>query len=114
MLPVREPLAVDPQQVAQEAGVAAVGFLLRPRRRLRDDDFAAAVLAKHLDQPRVHAAHLKDGHEPALRLGFRRKFGKKLLGLSPQRAHLPFEDRFAILSANIYRELAFVLVDTKL
>ena len=108
-----ELLSMDPEPMAQLARIAAVGLLLRPARRLRDDDLHAAVTLEHFQEPRIHAADLDDGHQPAFRPGLVGKIGKKRPDLLPPRAHLPLEDHFPIFAANIHRQLTLVLVDTE-
>ena len=69
---------------------------------------------QHLDEPRIHATDLEDGHEPAFRLGLLRKIGKKLPDFLPLGADLPLEDGLSLLIADIYRKLVLVLVDTEI
>ena len=104
---------MDPQQVAQFAGVAAVGLLFRSLRRLDHDGFATAVLLEHVQQPGVHAADLQDGEKAAFRPGLLGKIGKEGTNLLPLRAHLPLEDHRSVFAAQIHRQLPLVLVDTK-
>ena len=99
MLAVQELLPMDPQQVAQLAGVAAVGLLLRPLRGLDHDDLAAAVLLEHVQQPGVHAADLQDGEKAAFRPGLLGKIGKEGTNLLPLRAHLPLEDHRSVFAS---------------
>jgi hypothetical protein len=113
MLAAEKLLPVDPQQVAQLAGVAAVGLLLRALRRLRHDRFPAAVLREHCQQPGIHAADLQDGEKAAFRPGPFGKIGKEGANLLPLRAHLPLEDHRSVLAAQIHGQLPLVLVDTK-
>jgi hypothetical protein len=108
-----EATTVDPQQVAQETGVAAVGFPFRPTVGLGNDDLAAAIFLEHVSQPWVHAANLDDRHEPVFSFSPLGQILEKHPNLLPSRADLPLEDHVAVLGAKIHGNLAFVLVDTK-
>jgi hypothetical protein len=113
MLPFQKLLPMDPQPVAQVAGVAAVGLLFRALGGLDDDDFPAAVLLEHCQQPGVHAADFEDRQKSAFRLGLLGKIGKEGTNLLPLGAHLPLADHRSAFVAQVHRQLTPVLVDTK-
>ena len=113
MLSIEKLLPMNPQLVAQLAGVAAVRLLLRPLGRLNDDDFSATVFLKHFDEPRIHAADFKDGEKAAFRPRLFGKIGKEGTNLLPLRAHLPLEDHRSVFASQIHRQLTLVLVDTE-
>ena len=108
-----EALPVDPEQVAQERGVAPVGFLLRFVFRLGDDDLSATVFLKHVDQPGVHATDFHDRHEAAFVGRSLRQIGEERPDLLPFRADLTLEEDGSVFRAKIDGELASVLVDTE-
>jgi hypothetical protein len=113
MLPLEELLPMDPEQVAQLAGIAAIGLLLGPLRRLREHGFATTVLLEHRQQPIVHAADLQDRQKAALRPGLLGKIGKEGTNLLPLCTHLPLENHGPVFAAQIHRQLPLVLVDTE-
>ena len=60
-------MPVDPEQLAQGIGVAAVGFFLRLLLRLHQHDLAAVVLGEQFQQPVVESADLDGRHKPSRR-----------------------------------------------
>ena len=106
-------LSVEPEQVTQEGGVAAVGFLFGFVFRLGDDDLSAAVFLKHVDQPGVHAANFHDRHEAAFAGRSLSQVGEERPNLLPFRADLTLEEHGSVFRTQIDGELASVLVDTE-
>ncbi len=92
MLASEKLLPMNPQQVGQLAGIAAVGLLFRPFRRLDHDDFATTILLQHVQQPGVHAADLKDRQKAAFRPRLLGKIGKEGTNLLPLRTHLSLQN----------------------
>ncbi|MCA9214392.1 MAG: hypothetical protein KDB27_15075 [Planctomycetales bacterium] len=63
--PFPETSSIDPQHFAESCGVTTICFSPISLFWLDQDDFLAAVVAKHADQPiiKIKTADFKDGHK---------------------------------------------------
>ena len=113
LLAGREPVAVDPQQIAEGSGVATVGFSLRSLLGLNQHDLEAAIFFEHSHQPIVKATHFQNRHETAVALGLLSQPREKRPHGFPTRADLPFEQHIALFVTQIHGQLLAMLVDGK-